>query len=119
MLVITRRIQESVFVNKQEIKVVVLGVQGNRVKLGFEAPREVSIQRGEKYGNVLEFPAHCQLEMTVDPVLTEVAAIAPVEQAEEAPAEQAEEAPAEQAEEAPVEQAEEAPAEQAEEAPAE
>ena len=46
MLVLRRKPGERVYVG-DDIEVVVLEVQGNRVKLGFNAPDFLPIQRGE------------------------------------------------------------------------
>lgn len=46
MLVITRRIEES-FVIGGNIRVMVLAIEGGRVKLGIDAPRIVSVMRAE------------------------------------------------------------------------
>ena len=46
MLVLTRKIGEEVLIG-DAIRVRVLEVQGNRVKLGFVAPDEVRFKRGE------------------------------------------------------------------------
>ena len=46
MLVLTRKIGEEVVIG-DAIRVQILEVHGNRVKLGFEAPDEVRFKRGE------------------------------------------------------------------------
>jgi carbon storage regulator len=46
MLVLSRRDGESVEIG-ENIRVTVVGIEGGRVKIGFEAPREVEIVRGE------------------------------------------------------------------------
>lgn len=46
MLVLTRRMGETLVVG-DDIKVTIVGVKGGQVRLGIEAPREVSIQREE------------------------------------------------------------------------
>lgn len=46
MLVLTRKRGEQIEIAGQ-IRVTVVGVQGNRVRLGIEAPDHVSIRRGE------------------------------------------------------------------------
>ena len=46
MLVLSRRSGEVVTIGP-EIRVIVLEVQGNRVKLGIEAPRELPVHREE------------------------------------------------------------------------
>lgn len=46
MLVLSRRVQESIIVDG-EIRITVIGIAGNRVKLGIEAPASVRIVRSE------------------------------------------------------------------------
>lgn len=46
MLVLTRKPGEKICIGKN-ITVTVLEVHGNRVRLGFEAPKDVTIKRGE------------------------------------------------------------------------
>ena len=46
MLVLTRKLMESVVVG-ENIRVTVLAVKGNQVRLGIEAPAEVGIRRQE------------------------------------------------------------------------
>ncbi|AQS59843.1 carbon storage regulator [Desulforamulus ferrireducens] len=55
MLVLTRKESQSVVINK-EIKVVVLEVIGNTVKIGIQAPHGVDIVRSE----LLEMPGQAQ-----------------------------------------------------------
>lgn len=47
MLVLTRKINESISI-AGGIEVLVVDVRGKRVRLGFQAPRSVSIQRKER-----------------------------------------------------------------------
>ena len=51
MLALTRKKGESVIIG-DNIEVVVLGIQGEQVKLGFIAPRNVSIHRKEVYEQI-------------------------------------------------------------------
>lgn len=48
MLILTRRIGESIVIG-DNIVVVVLGMTGGQVKLGIEAPKDVSVHREEIY----------------------------------------------------------------------
>lgn len=47
-LVIGRKVGDTVIVN-DNIEVTLLEINGNQVKLGFKAPREVSVWREELY----------------------------------------------------------------------
>ncbi|MES1943373.1 carbon storage regulator [Salinisphaera sp. PC39] len=51
MLILTRRIGESVVIG-DKISVTVLGVKGNQVRLGVNAPRDVSVHREEIYAKI-------------------------------------------------------------------
>ena len=46
MLILTRRKEESVIINGN-IKIRILGLKDNQVKIGFEAPEDVAIVREE------------------------------------------------------------------------
>lgn len=48
MLVLNRHIDEVICIN-DDVRVQVLGIQGNQVKLGIEAPSDVAIYREEIY----------------------------------------------------------------------
>ena len=51
MLILTRRISESVIIGN-DVKITVLGVKGNQVRLGIDAPKEVSVHREEIYERI-------------------------------------------------------------------
>ena len=46
MLILTRRIGESVVINNN-IDIKILGIKGNQVKMGFNADKDISINREE------------------------------------------------------------------------
>jgi carbon storage regulator len=48
MLLLSRRIGETVLIGA-DVKVVVLGVKGSQVRLGFEAPPQVTVDREEVF----------------------------------------------------------------------
>lgn len=48
MLVLSRKLNESIMIGG-DIEIVVLGTEGDTVKLGISAPKEVSIFRKELY----------------------------------------------------------------------
>ena len=48
MLILTRRIAETIIIG-DNISVQILGVQGNQVKLGVNAPKNIDVHREEIY----------------------------------------------------------------------
>ena len=53
MLILTRKVGESVLIG-DDISITVLSVRGNQVKLGVQAPKEVSVHRVEIYQRILQ-----------------------------------------------------------------
>jgi carbon storage regulator len=51
MLILTRRVGETVVIG-DEVTVTVLGVKGNQVRLGVNAPRHVAVHREEIYERI-------------------------------------------------------------------
>ena len=47
MLILTRRVGESIVIGDNLIKVSVYGVRGNQVRLSIDAPRDVIVDREE------------------------------------------------------------------------
>ena len=48
MLVLTRKLNESIMIG-DEVKITVVDVRGDQVKLGISAPRQIAVHREEVY----------------------------------------------------------------------
>jgi carbon storage regulator len=48
MLVLTRRIGEALVIG-EDVNITVLGINGNQIRLGINAPKEISVHREEIY----------------------------------------------------------------------
>jgi carbon storage regulator len=53
MLVLTRKLGESIAIG-DEIKIIFLEMTGKHLRIGIEAPRNVSVHRGEVYKAIQE-----------------------------------------------------------------
>jgi carbon storage regulator len=51
MLILTRRVGETVMIG-DKVTVTVLGVKGNQVRIGVDAPRDVAVHREEIFERI-------------------------------------------------------------------
>lgn len=51
MLILTRRIGETLIIDGN-IKVAILGVKGNQVRVGVDAPKDIEVHREEIYDRI-------------------------------------------------------------------
>lgn len=63
MLVLSRRLGETLIIG-DDIKITVLGISGNQVRLGIAAPKEVTVHREEVYLRIQEEQSDEAIERT-------------------------------------------------------
>ena len=51
MLILTRRIGEALMVGN-DVSITVLGVKGNQVRLGIDAPKDIAVHREEIFNKI-------------------------------------------------------------------
>lgn len=72
MLILTRRVGETLMVG-DDVTVTVLGVKGNQVRIGVNAPKEVAVHREEIYQRIQkekdQEPNHLEIKRASQPEL--------------------------------------------------
>ena len=66
MLVLTRKIGESIKIN-EDVKITVIDVKGKNIRLGIEAPRETKIYREEVFLKIREQNQTAAISHQFDP----------------------------------------------------
>ena len=51
MLILTRRVGEILIID-DDIEVQILGIKGNQIRVGIDAPQEISVHRQEVYKRI-------------------------------------------------------------------
>jgi carbon storage regulator len=59
MLVLTRRLGETIVIDR-DIRITVVGVKGDHVRIGISAPKNIGVDRQEVYARRAEFAGNLQ-----------------------------------------------------------
>ncbi len=70
MLVLTRRIKEKLVIG-DDVTVTLIGVKGNQVRIGIDAPREITVHREEVHQRILKERAADRTQPAASPHQTD------------------------------------------------
>jgi len=51
VLVLSRRVEETIWIG-DDIRITILGIRGNQIRLGVDAPKEIKVHREEVYQRI-------------------------------------------------------------------
>lgn len=66
MLVLTRSVGERLIIGEGDIKLTILDVRGNQVRLGIDAPKNIAVHREEIYLRIQEESSPVTAEVAAD-----------------------------------------------------
>jgi carbon storage regulator len=66
MLVLTRKLGEEIVIPSLDVKIRVVEVRGDKVRLGFEAPSDVAVHRLEVHERIQQFAPQKPLKAHLD-----------------------------------------------------
>lgn len=67
MLILTRKINQSIMIGDQ-IEIVIVEVRGDQVKIGIKAPKNVSVHRSEVYKEIQEQNKKATKTLNIDAI---------------------------------------------------
>jgi len=77
MLILTRRVGETIVIG-DDVIVTVLGIKGNQVRIGINAPKDVSVHREEIYQRIQQEKNTTPKQEEPAPVVAAAPVVAPV-----------------------------------------
>lgn len=84
MLILTRRVGETIVIG-DDVVVTVLGIKGNQVRIGINAPKDVSVHREEIYQRIQQ-EKNTSTPAAPEPVVEAAPTAAPVRKKRESKA---------------------------------